>query len=259
MEDQNTLYQVRDRIATITLNRPEKRNALNDELVQELIGLFDQAAHDEDVKVVVIKANGKAFCAGADLSYLQQLQKNTFEENLEDSRQLAKLFQSIYEHPKVVIGQIEGPAIAGGCGLANLCDFSFSTPEAIFGYSEVKIGFVPALVMIYLVRKIGEGRARDLLLSGKAISAEEAFAWGLINQIVDEDKIEAFVLDFASSLCEGNASSSMRLVKKMLARVQDLPLNDALDYAATMNAKARSSDDCVKGISTFLDKKRLSW
>ncbi|MFN3315295.1 MAG: enoyl-CoA hydratase/isomerase family protein, partial [Raineya sp.] len=180
-------YHCHKRIAYITLNRPDKRNALNFQVVEQLKQAFWKAKEDETAKVVVLRAEGKVFCAGADLEYLQTLQKNTFEENLADSSHLKELFELIYTHPKIVIAQIHGHAIAGGAGLATVCDFSYSVPDAQFGYTEVKIGFIPAIVMVFLLRKIGEGRAKELLLSGDLISAQKAQEFGLINYIVDAE------------------------------------------------------------------------
>ena len=176
-------YAVSDRIAYITLNRPEKRNALNQELVNALRDAFEKAESDQAVKVIVLKANGDSFCAGADLGYLQQLQKFSYDENLADSKNLRDLFLQIYTSGKVVVAEVQGSAIAGGCGLATVCDFVFSAPEAKFGYTEVKIGFIPAIVMVFLLRKIGEGKSKELLLSGKLISAEDARNMGLVNHI----------------------------------------------------------------------------
>ncbi len=159
----NIEYAVADRIGYITLNRPDKRNALSFDLVKELKEAFARAEDDAAVKVIVLRANGEAFCAGADLAYLQNLQKFSHVENLADSNHLKELFLQIYILKKVVIAQVQGHALAGGCGLATVCDFSFSVPEAKFGYTEVKIGFIPAIVMVFLIRKIGEGKARHLL------------------------------------------------------------------------------------------------
>ncbi|RYD75462.1 MAG: hypothetical protein EOP53_16425, partial [Sphingobacteriales bacterium] len=187
-------------IFEIILNRPDKRNALNSEFVQELIEAFTQANNDEKTRVVILKANGKAFSAGADLAYLQQLQNNTFEENLQDSSQLKTLFSHIYNHKKIVIAQVEGHAIAGGCGLATVCDFVFSVPEALYGYTEVKIGFVPAIVMFFLLRKIGESKARELLLTGKLVSAEYFEKLG--NAVINELTLIAQMPDYANNLSE---------------------------------------------------------
>ncbi len=252
-------YTVKDRICTITLNRPEKRNALNEQVVSELKLAFQQAAEDKDAKVIVLAAKGEAFCAGADLAYLQQLQQNTFEENLADSNHLKELFQTIYTHPKVVIAKIQGHAIAGGCGLATVCDFSFSVEEAQFGYTEVRIGFIPAIVKVFLLRKIGEGKAKELLLSGDLISADEAKAFGLINHVVKEGELDETVSEFARKLVKKNSGQSMQFTKQMIAHVQELKLEDGLNYAAEQNAKARASEDCQKGIAAFLNKEKPSW
>jgi methylglutaconyl-CoA hydratase len=186
-------FEVKNRIGYITLNRPDKRNALNFQVVSELKQAFWNADNDDHCKVIVLKAEGAAFCAGADLDYLQQLQNNTYNENLADSTHLKELFEQIYTLSKVVIAQIQGHAIAGGSGLATVCDFSFAVPEAMFGYTEVKIGFIPAIVKVFLLRKIGEGKAKELLLSGSLITAEEAKQMGLINRVIEADKLEAFV------------------------------------------------------------------
>lgn len=252
-------YTVQDRIGYITLNRPEKRNALSFELVAALKDAFDIAENDNAVKVIVLRANGEAFCAGADLGYLQQLQKFSYEENLADSNHLKELFQKIYTLKKVVIAQVQGHALAGGCGLATVCDFSFSVPEAKFGYTEVKIGFIPAIVMIFLLRKIGEGKARQLLLTGDLITAEDARAIGLINTIVPKETLEQEVYTFAQRLITTNSATSMEYTKQMIAAVPSLSLEDALTFASTMNAKARASDDCIKGIQAFLSKEKISW
>ncbi len=252
-------YQVQERIAYITLNRPEKRNALSFELISELKLAFNKAAKDDGVKVVVLKANGEAFCAGADLAYLQQLQQFSYEENLSDSMYLRDLFYRVYTHPKVVIAQVQGHALAGGCGLATVCDFVFAVPQAKFGYTEVKIGFVPALVAVFLVRKIGEGAARNLLISGEAISAEHAMQMGLVHEVVDANRLEHVVNAFAQRLITANASESMRLTKKLIADVQDMPLEQALDLAAQVNAQARGTEECKRGMAAFLNKEKIIW
>lgn len=259
MNESLVLYETKDRIGYITLNRPEKRNALNAEMVTAIKAAFTQAENDEHCKVIVLQANGEAFCAGADLAYLQQLQNNTFEENLADSTHLMELFNMIYKGKKAVIGKIQGHALAGGCGLATVCDISFSVPEAKFGYTEVKIGFVPAIVKVFLLRKIGEGKARELLLTGKIISAQEAQNFGLINFVTSKETIDAEVLDFASKLCVEASGQSIALVKEMIADVQHLSVDEGLNYAARMNAHARATEDCKRGIQSFLNKEKLSW
>ena len=252
-------YRIADRIAYITLNRPEKRNALNDEMVSALKKAFQQAATDEEAKVIILEAEGQAFCAGADLAYLQQLQKNTYEENLADSNHLKSLFHQIYTHPKVVIAKIQGHAIAGGCGLATICDFSFAANEALFGYTEVRIGFIPAIVKVFLLRKIGEGKAKELLLSGELITAQVAQQIGLINEAVTLDTLNEKVTSFAQLLVQKNSGQSMTYTKQMIAAVQAMRLEEGLQYAAEMNAKARASEDCQRGIASFLNKEKPLW
>lgn len=252
-------YQISENIAYLTLNRPDKRNALNNEMVSQLIAAFRRASTDEMVKVIVLKANGKVFCAGADLAYLQQLQQNSFDENLADSTLLATLFEQIYTLNKVVIAQIHGHAIAGGCGLATVCDFSFTVPEASFGYTEVKIGFIPAIVSLFLTRKIGEGKARELLLSGNLITAAQAQAYGLINFITEEAALASSVQAFATQLCLKNSAQSMAGTKQLLAHIQTMGVKAGLQYAARINAEARESTDCKKGIAAFVNKEEIKW
>ncbi len=252
-------YSVKDRVGVITLNRPEKRNALSHELVTDLKETFTNWEKDDQVKVIILKANGEAFCAGADLTYLQQLQKFSYEENLQDSTHLKELFLKIYMHPKIVVAQVQGHALAGGCGLATVCDFSYAAPHAKFGYTEVKIGFIPAIVTVFLLRKIGEAKSKELLLGGELISAEQAVQMGLINQVVPAEKLEQEVWDLARKLVEGNSGQSMNLTKQMITKVQSEPLIEALNYAAEMNARARGTEDCKRGIAAFLNKEKLKW
>jgi methylglutaconyl-CoA hydratase len=165
----------------------------------------------------------------------------------------------IYTSPKVIIAQIQGHAIAGGCGLATVCDFSFSIKAAKFGYTEVKIGFIPAIVKVFLIRKIGEGKAKQLLLDGDLISAVEAKDLGLINWVVEENELEDQVFAYAQKLIKQNSGQSMALTKEMIAKVQERNLDDGLEYAASMNAKARGTSDCQKGITAFLNKESIEW
>jgi methylglutaconyl-CoA hydratase len=251
-------YKSENRIGFITLNRVDKKNALNYQMVTELKEAFANATKDSEVKVIILQANGDAFCAGADLAYLAHLQQNTFVENLEDSNHLKELFLQIYTLPKVVIAAIQGHAIAGGSGLATVCDYSFSVPQAKFGYTEVRIGFIPAIVMIFLIRKIGEHKAKDLLLSGRLITAEEAVEYGMVNRVIQDD-LENEVNAFALELIENNSAESMAATKQMIANVQNLSLQDGLNLAAQQNAKARATDDCKKGIASFLNKEPIKW
>lgn len=252
-------YEVADRIGTITLNRPEKRNALSPELIQTLHEMFLRAEQDDRCKVIVLRAEGEAFCSGADLGYLQQLQQFTVDENLDDSRRLRDLLLLMYRLKKVIIAEVQGSAIAGGCGLMTVCDFAYTVPDAKFGYTEVRIGFVPALVSVFLIRKIGEARARQLLLTGKLVAAAEAHQMGLITEVVAPEKLSASVRQLAASLIKNASAASLQLTRRLIDEVQNYPLEEALERAAKENAIARGTDDCKKGVASFLNKQPLSW
>jgi len=187
------------------------------------------------------------------------MQNNTFDENLADSKNLMELFLMIYESKKIVIAQVEGAALAGGCGLATICDFCFATTESKFAYTEVKIGFVPAIVMVFLIRKIGEQAAKQILFTAEILIAEEAKNKQLINQVYEANVIADEVFNFAKKLCKSASAQSLSLTKQMISEVQNLNLTDALNYAAEMNANARQTDDCKKGIQAFLNKEKLVW
>lgn len=252
-------YSPKDRIGYITMNRPEKRNALSEEMVLQLREALTHAEKDPFVKIIVLQARGDGFCSGADLRYMQQLQGYTFDQNLSDSNHLKDLFYQIYTMKKVVIASVQGHAVAGGCGLATICDFAFAVPGAMFGYPEVKRGFVPAIVMVFLIRKIGEGRARQLLLQGDLFSADEAVSYGLINDVVSAAELDDRVYTFAQKLISENSENSLMITKQMIAQVQSVTLEHGLTFAAEMNAKARSSEDCKKGIAAFLAKENMIW
>lgn len=250
---------IENRIAYLTLNRPEKRNALNDEMAAAIRNTLNELKNDPNCKVLVIQANGEAFCAGADLAYLQKLQNNSYDENLADSRALMDMFKALYEFPKVSIAKVNGPALAGGCGLAGLCDFVFATPESSFGYTEVKIGFIPAIVSVFLGPKIGENAAKAMLLTGKVFDAAKAKEMGIVHELTDLQHLDEKVRTFAHDLVKGVSAQSIELTKKLLNSIRGLTLDEQLEMAAKANAEARATDDCKKGISAFLNKEKLSW
>ena len=252
-------YKIKERIGTITLNRPEKRNALSTKMVDALQDAFQEMEISSAVKVVVLQSKGDVFCAGADLKYLQDLQDKSFDENLTDSNKLRRLLKKIYKFPKPVIAKVQGHAIAGGCGLVTVCDFAFTVPEAMFGYTEVKIGFVPALVLVFLLRKVGEARANELLLTGKLVTAKKACDFGLINDVVSASELTDIVYNFARDLIRNNSESSMKMTKSMIKEVQEMPLDEALKFTSEINAQIRSSSDCKKGIAAFLNKEKIEW
>lgn len=251
--------QINGAVAHLILNRPEKRNALSANLIAEMLAAMLAFNADPNIRVIVLRSAGKAFCAGADLAYLTDLRTNTLEENEADSQNLRALFDAIYLSPKYIISQVEGPALAGGCGLATLADFCVATPEATFGYTEVKIGFIPALVMVYLREKVSGSVMSDILLSGRIFSATEAKEMQLINRVVDAEKIAAVVQEHALSICETTSPQALAKVKEMMRAIPNMQRAEALDYAAKQNAEARGSEDCRKGIDAFLNKQPLKW
>ena len=250
---------VKDRVGIVTMNRPEKRNALNGEMVNVLLSIFKDLEADPEVKVVVLRADGKTFCAGADLEYLKNLRGYTQEQNFEDSKRFKDLLLKIYKFKKVVIAQVQGPAVAGGAGLVSVCDFAFGSTNMIIGYPEVRIGFVPAIVLPFLLRRLSESRVRSLLLSGRSIDSNQALEIGLLYKIVDEHHLEKEVFQFALELCSTNSSQSMTSTKKLITAIPDLPLEDALELACKSNARTRTTSDFIKGISEFLAKKDIKW
>ena len=253
-------YEIDHRICTITLSRPEKHNALDDLMISELTSAFQSAQRDGEVKVIMLKGEGESFCSGADLEYLQRISKYDFNQNQEDSNTLMRLFLHIYTQRKPVIAVVQGNALAGGCGLATVCDIIVASKEtARFGYTEVKIGFIPAIVGFFLVRRVGEGRARDLALRGNIISADEALRIGLANYVVPETEIEQYSRTLASEIVKNCSSSSLGLIKELFSRIHGMSVNDALNYASNLNALTRMTDDCKKGIEQFLKKEPAKW
>lgn len=258
-ENQLVLYSVESRVAWLTLNRPEKRNALSADMVTALKHTLTRATEDADVRVVVIQAAGNVFCSGADLDALRQMQSNTYDQNLADSEHLRELFLQIASCPKPVVAAVQGSALAGGCGLVSVADFSLAVPEAQFGYTEVRIGFIPALVSAFLVKRIGEARARVLLLSGDLIPAEEAQKLGLITRVVPAYLLHDEVKAFAERLAGQNSGEAMAHTKALLMQIDGMSVVEATALAARENATARASHDCKRGINAFLNKEKISW
>lgn len=241
-----------DEILTLTLNRPLKRNALNDGLINSLKDQF-RADVSADLRAVVIKGNGKDFCSGADLSALRKIAENGVLENLEDAGSLMELFLLMRKFPVPVIAAVHGKALAGGCGLATACDIVLATETARFGYPEVKIGFVPAMVMAILRRNLPEKRAFELITKGFDFSSGEALSYGLINHVYSETEFEADCDRFVGEYIRLSRSAVM-LSKQLLYQMDSLSFEQALNIGAEVNAIARLTDDCKKGIARFLDK-----
>lgn len=246
-----------NRIALLTLNRPDKRNAISYELIADLQHSLDHV-RDSSSQVLIITGAGKAFCSGMDLDNLKALIGRSHEQNVEDSRIMARLFRSIYDFPKPTIAAVNGAAIAGGTGIATICDFTLATPEAKFGYTEVRIGFVPAIVSNFLVRQVGEKHARDLLLTGRIFGAEEALRLGLVNEIVSPDHLIARAHELAHTLME-NSAASLRATKQLLSQNVNEELDRRMEASIEENARIRQTHDFREGITAFLEKRKPQW
>jgi methylglutaconyl-CoA hydratase len=244
-------------LATLTLNRPDKRNAISYELIGDLIKALEEVTNS-DARVLVLTGAGKAFSSGMDLDNLKTLIGRTREQNLEDSRTMVTLFRSLYEFPKPTIAAVNGAAIAGGTGLALLCDFTLAIPEAKFGYTEVRIGFVPAIVATFLLRQVGEKIARDLLLTGRLFDAAEALRLGLINEIVPAEKLLDRARELALQLSE-NSPLSLFQTKRLLTEHARAELDAQIEAAIRENAGIRESADFREGIESFLEKRKPKW
>ena len=245
------------RVATITLNRPEKRNAISFELIDDLLRALDEVAKS-DANVMILTGAGKAFCSGMDLDNLKALLGRTPEQNLQDSETMVRLFRSLYEFPKVTIAAVNGAAIAGGTGLALLCDFTLATPEVKFGYTEVRIGFVPAIVSTFLLRQVGEKQARDLLLTGRLFGAEEALRMGLVSESVPGENLLSRARELAALLME-NSAASLRATKQLLTDHARAELEAQIESAIRENAAIRTTADFREGITAFLEKRKPVW
>ena len=254
----NTIQVAYDgRVATLTLNRPDKRNAISFELIDDLVHALDEIAKSDAI-VLIVTGAGKAFCSGMDLDNLKSLLGRTPEQNLQDSETMVQLFRSLYEFPKVTIAAVNGAAIAGGTGLALLCDFTLAVPDAKFGYTEVRIGFVPAIVSTFLLRQLPEKQARDLLLTGRIFTAGDALRMGLINEIVPADKLMTRAGELAAQLME-NSAASLQATKRLLNDQARLELDAQIGGAVRENAAIRRTADFREGISSFLEKRKPVW
>jgi methylglutaconyl-CoA hydratase len=244
-------------VATITLNRPDKRNAISFDLIDDLLGALKEV-EASDAIVLIMTGAGKAFSSGMDLDNLKTLIGRSPEQNLQDSETMVRMFRTLYEFPKVTIAAVNGAAIAGGTGLALLCDFTLAVPEAKFGYTEVRIGFVPAIVSTFLLRQVGEKQARDLLLTGRIIGAEEAVRMGLVNEIVAPESLMTRARELAALLME-NSPASLRATKKLLNDHARAELDTQIEAAVRENAAIRATADFREGVTSFLEKRKPVW
>ena len=244
-------------VASIALTVPEKRNAVSSQMITDLLAALEHA-QESSSRVLIITGAGKAFCAGMDLGELHSLGKQTVTKNFEDSRRLAKLFYRLFGFPKPVIAAVNGAAIAGGCGIATLADFTLAVPEAKFGYSEVKIGLVPAIVSVFLRRQIGDKRTRELLLSGTIFDSAEAMRLGLVTEIVPSETLMARARELANSLLASGPTALTR-TKKLLLDFEKVAIRADLEAAIEASAEVRSTAEFREGISAFFEKRAPRW
>lgn len=244
-------------LAVITLNRPDKRNAISYELIEELLAAFDEVAKSSAL-ILLLTGAGKAFCSGMDLENLKSLIGRSPEQSLKDTETMGRLFRTLYDFPKPTIAGVNGAAIAGGTGLATLCDFTLAVPDAKFGYTEVRIGFVPAIVSTFLLRQVGEKIARDLLLTGRLFDAEEAQRIGLVTEIVSPENLIPRARELAAQLME-NSPASLRYTKRLLSDAARMELNAQIDAAVRENAAIRETADFREGVTSFLEKRKPKW
>jgi methylglutaconyl-CoA hydratase len=246
-----------NRVALLTLNRPDKRNAISFELVDEVLRALEEV-EKSDALVLVLTGAGKAFSGGLDLENLKALIGRSPEQNVKDTRTMARLFRTIYDFPKPTVAAVNGAAIAGGTGLATLCDITIASTEAKFGYTEVRIGFIPAIVSSFLVRQVGEKQARDLLLTGRIFDAAEAYRIGLINEVVEPDRLMPRVREVVGMLLE-NSPISVIATKRLINSFDDKELSEQVESGIVANAQSRTTKDFTEGVTSFLEKRKPVW
>jgi methylglutaconyl-CoA hydratase len=253
MDYQRILIEEKGETKKIVLNRPEKRNSLDELMIEELTDAMNKFSNDEETKSITLSGAGDNFCSGLFLDYLQKISEYDILQNKDDSRRFKNLLVAIYNNRKPTIAMVEGYALAGGCGIASACDLVVASKTAQFGYTEVKIGFIPAIVMIFLMKRVTEAHAKDLLLTSRFIMGEEAHRIGFANYVTEADELE----DFTDKLCAGLNKlplSSLKLTKEMFGNVSNMSFEAALEYAVDLNAITRMTDECKKGVSNFLNK-----
>lgn len=251
------LIDDRDAIRTITLNRPERRNAIVPEMQVELMDALT-GAEAAGAHVVILAGAGESFCAGMDLSVLQQMEALTAEQHYAEAERLSRMFRTLWELPLPTIAVVHGAAVAGGTGLATLCDFTLAAPEAKFGYTEARIGFIPALVSAYLVLQLGDKAAGSLLLSARLFDAVEAHRFGLVQEVVSREALSARAHALAGELM-ANSPASLRATKALLRAQQSAWLDRALSLAMEANAASRRTPDFREGVASFLEKRKPNW
>ncbi len=251
-------YSIKNKVAWVTLNRPEIHNAFNETMIGELLELYKELGDMTNVRVVVITGEGKSFCAGADLNWMGGVIKYSYEQNLDESLQLAELFYTMYSLPKPTIAMVNGAAIGGGAGMVAVNDLVIASDRAKFSFSEVKLGLVPACISPYVIRKVGENRSRELFLSGERMDARKALQFGFVNQVVPEEELKTVVEKQIEQLMS-SGPNALAICKDLLEKVPQMSLEQAKKYTAEAIAKLRVSDEGQEGMKAFFEKRKPNW
>ncbi len=251
-------YEKKDKLACVTFNRPEIHNAFNATVITEMQQIFDDIAQDDNIRVVLLTGKGKSFCAGADLNWMRGVIKQSFEENLAESNALADLFYNIYTCKRPVVGKINGAAIGGGTGFVAVCDIAIAARSAVFSFSEVKIGVVPACIGPYVIKKMGEGKTRELFITGERMKGDRAYEVGLVNRVVDDDKLDDEVEQLTTWILS-SGPEAVAMAKKLISEVPGMTPEQFKPYTAEMIARLRISDEGQEGMDAFLNKRKPRW
>jgi methylglutaconyl-CoA hydratase len=258
MTYETILFSKDGKIARIFFNRPEVHNSFNSAMIKELDAAFEKIKADKSIRVVILSGKGKSFCAGADIKWLREIINYSFEQNLEESLQLAEVLYKIYILPKATVAMVNGTAIGGGNGFLSACDIAVASEEAIFGLSEVKIGLVPAAISPYVIRRIGVSKAREYFLTGKRISAQKALDIGLINEVIPHKKLKKTVDEIASLLLS-SGPEAIAACKELIHRVPEMSFDEVKEYTARVIANLRISEEGQEGMASFLEKRKPKW
>ena len=252
-------FEIKDHVATVCLNRPEVHNAFNEVMISEVIDVFENINTLEEIRVVVLKGNGKSFCAGADLNWMRDVAKYSYEENYNESLNVSKCFYTIYTCIKPTIAVVHGAAIGGANGFITACDFAYAENEAVFSLSEVKIGIIPACVSPYVIKRVGEFAAKELMITGRRINGKEAEEFRLVNRSVEKDRLENHVNSIIEVIISGGPNAISKCKDLIFNVSNKLTLEEAGEYTAKMIADIRTSNEGQEGMAAFLEKRKPKW
>ncbi|MBL0060623.1 MAG: enoyl-CoA hydratase/isomerase family protein [bacterium] len=245
-------------VVTLNLARPETRNALNSEMIAELTQAFRELSTDDSIRVLILAADGQTFCAGADANWMKSQKGVSETENLADAQKIFDLFRLVYEFPHPIIARVQGGAYGGGAGLMCCSDIVVMTDDAQTAFSEVRLGVVPATISTFVLRKIGEGRARELFLTGRRITAQECLNLGLATEVVSADKLDQAVIRWADELLKASPTAQM-VTKELLREVPQLTLDQAREFTPLRIARQRVSAEGQEGLAALLEKRNPQW